>query len=164
LKIISFAHTVPALLAGAKTCTRREWSDDYGSRFRAGELVSAFDRSPRIHGRRIGVVRLTEQPRREPLAMMPDTDYQAEGFEWMTRHPDTWPKSLWGEPFEPGCLTPEWFARCQSEDRSDWVIRFELVELDPEGFLAQRDSWREAVLADHSPAVARFYASLAVPV
>lgn len=164
MKIISYAHTVPALLAGAKTCTRRDWSDDYGARFREGELVSAYDRSPRIHGRRLGTVRLTAQPRREPLALMPDSDHAAEGFAWMLRHPETWPKTLWGEPFDQHTLSPEWFAACQRSDDSDWVIRFELVDVDLDGFRSLREDWRRAILADHSPGVARFYADLREPV
>lgn len=164
MRIISYAHTVPALLAGAKTCTRRDWSDDYGARFREGELVSAYDRSPRIHGRRLGTVRLTAQPRREPRTLMPDSDHAAEGFEWMTRHPETWPKTLWGEPFDHFSLSPEWFRRCQQDGgRSDWVIRFELVDVDLDGLQALREDWRRAILNDHSSEVARFYTDLAVP-
>lgn len=41
MRIISFAWTSPALLAGAKTVTRRDWDDSYARRFSAGELVAA---------------------------------------------------------------------------------------------------------------------------
>jgi hypothetical protein len=36
---ISFAWTTPALLAGHKTVTRRDWDAEYAIRFAAGQLV-----------------------------------------------------------------------------------------------------------------------------
>ena len=55
MKIISFAWTTEALLAGIKTCTRRDWNDDYARRFKNGEFCQAFDRNPRAGGKRVGI-------------------------------------------------------------------------------------------------------------
>jgi len=46
MKIISFAWTTEASLAGRKTATRRCWSEGYARRFKSGDLVQAYDRNP----------------------------------------------------------------------------------------------------------------------
>ena len=163
MKIISFAHTTPAMLAGHKTVTRREWDDAYGSRFRAGELVGAYNRSPRVHGWRVAVIRLTEQPRPEPLSAMPDSDYEGEGFGWMQAHPSSTPKTLWGEPFDATSLSRERFARWQQSGETMWVVRFELVQVDAEGF-AKLPAVQQVLIADTlAPAVRHLYERAAVP-
>lgn len=122
-KIISFAWTHPALLAGAKTCTRRNWTYYWALGFRDGDLVQAWDRSPRVRSaKRIATIQLTGFPYLESLRDMPDADYYAEGFAWLAEHLTTVPKEhkrdvSW-ESFE------EW--RCS--DDSLWVVRFKLVD------------------------------------
>ena len=63
VKIISFAWTTPALLAGRKTVTRRDWSDRYALLFHADDFVAGYNRSPRHGGRRA----FQEFPARCPL-------------------------------------------------------------------------------------------------
>ncbi|MBW2053822.1 MAG: ASCH domain-containing protein [Deltaproteobacteria bacterium] len=46
MKIVSFAWTTEALLAGRKTVTRRCWNERYAGRFKSGDLVQAYDRNP----------------------------------------------------------------------------------------------------------------------
>lgn len=127
MRIISFAYTSPALLAGAKTVTRREWNDDYAGRFRSGECVAAYDRSPRAHGRQIAVIRLTQAPTFEPMATMPYSDYEAEGFAWLLAHPEAWPKTIFGRK----CVGNKDFSQYAFEQwrksgGSMWVVRFQL--------------------------------------
>jgi hypothetical protein len=57
--IISFAWTVPALIAGQKTVTRRVWSSGHAAKFHAGDVVDAWDKSPRAHGRRVATIEIT---------------------------------------------------------------------------------------------------------
>lgn len=114
--IISFAWTTPALLAGAKTMTRRDWTGDYARRFRAGMLVDAYDRSPRARGRKVATIRLTRAPRREWSTDLTEADYDREGFTWLRAHGD-WETvdrvmRAWGE-----------------QRRLLWVVEFELVEV-----------------------------------
>lgn len=45
MKIISFAETTPALLADAKTVTRREWAEKHARSFKAGERVTIPSRT-----------------------------------------------------------------------------------------------------------------------
>lgn len=119
MKEISFAWTTPALLAGRKTVTRRAWSDDYARRFRAGELVTALDRQRRYRGKPVAVIRLTQAPYFESTVKAPDTDWEAEGFEYLTgigaKVDGHAPEALWRR----------W--RWIGEDM--WVVRFELVEV-----------------------------------
>ncbi len=121
MKIIAFAETTEALLAGAKTCTRREWNDSHALTFHAGEEVQAWDRSPRTgRGKRVGTIRLTCAPYKEYANNAPDADYAAEGFEYMSAHGLT----LFG-----GARPEEVWASWVNAEMSYalWVVRFELV-------------------------------------
>src|SRR3990172_739702 len=119
VKAIAFAWTTPALLAGRKTVTRREWDDRYAAQFHCGDLVAAWDRQPRYGRHRVAVLKLTTQPIKESTASAPPEDYEREGFLWMETH---------------GLLlagvSPEEVWRSWHEDPQDrWTIRFELVEV-----------------------------------
>jgi len=117
VRIISFAHTTPALLAGRKTVTRRDWDDDYAARFRAGEVVKAYDRSPRFKGKWVATVQLVADPVLESTALMPDSDFESEGFAWMEENGHR----LWGR-------TPrEHWDLWRQEPNTMWVVRFRLV-------------------------------------
>jgi hypothetical protein len=84
--IVSFAWTTPALLAGAKTCTRRQWSPSHARKIQDGQLVDAWDRLPRVKGaRKVATIRITAAPELQSTAQIPDSDWQAEGFDWLTR-------------------------------------------------------------------------------
>lgn len=83
--IVSFSHTTAALLAGAKSVTRREdWSPVHAAHFRAGQLVDAWDRLPRVKGaKRIGVIRVTKAPYRQRSDELAPEQWHAEGFAWL---------------------------------------------------------------------------------
>lgn len=94
--IISFAWTTPALLAGAKTMTRRVWSPDHAAKFRAGQLVDAWNQTPRVNSKRLGIatarkvatIRITGDPYVQmvrPEYLTP-TDHEREGFDWLRQH------------------------------------------------------------------------------
>lgn len=143
MKNISFAWTTPALLAGAKTVTRRDWKLDYAALWGSGDFALAYDRSPRVGGKPVGLIRLTAAPALELLAKMPDTDFEAEGYRWMgeqiqaewrTRPPFREPKLSPANAVEiavHGLTTPERardaFEAWRRSGGSLWVIRFELV-------------------------------------
>ncbi len=110
-KIISFAWTTDALLTGRKRVTRRRWKDSYARRFKAGDLVEAYDRLPRFGGKRVATIRLTCDPYKERLADMPPEDLEAEGGLWKSK--EDFVRALGGDP-----------------DETVWVVRFELVEVD----------------------------------
>ena len=123
MKHISFSWTTAALLAGAKTCTRRSWNDAYAKRFHAGDLVAAYDKSPRAGGKQIATIRLTRDPYQEFVRDAPPEDYQREGLAWME---------------ERGVLiqraTPRQFwADWQAANTLEWVIRFEGVKGEQDG-------------------------------
>lgn len=125
-RIISFAWTSPALLAGHKTVTRRDWNDDYAKGFRPDMIVSAYNRSPRHRGERIAIIRIVSVTK-ERDSETPDSDYAGEGFAWFEQHPEQLPKG------ERICyletVTWESFERWRRGSGESWVCRFELVEV-----------------------------------
>ena len=126
MKIVSFAWTSPALVAGRKTVTRRDWNDDYARRFKAGDLVAAYNRQPRHRGEQIATIRIVSVAK-EPLSTMPDSDYEGEGFAFLAANPHLLPKS--GDFSDPWMVSRERFAQSQRASACMWVVRFELVEV-----------------------------------
>ena len=108
MKIISFAWTTKALLEGKKTVTRRKWSDKYALMFKKGDLVKAYDKSPRSGGKHRATIRLTHDPYKECLIDMPEEDIANEG-------------GLWDSKDEFISLFPD-------SNTIVWVIRFEVIE------------------------------------
>lgn len=123
MKIMSFAWTTPALIAGKKTCTRRAWKADYARRFKKGDSIAAYDRSPRFGGHQVATIRLTCDPCYEPMVDMPDSDYEKEGFAYLNENRHLLPKSM---PYD---VSPAGFRDWQNDGSSMWVIRFEMVEI-----------------------------------
>jgi hypothetical protein len=127
--IISFAWTTPALLAGAKTRTRREWSPGHAAQFHAGDLVDAWNQTPRVNSARRGIaiarkvatIRLTADPHlRMSDITLPD-DYQREGFDWFLRHGTDSDRARVALIWQDWHLEPHWL----------WVVEFELVDRVP---------------------------------
>lgn len=118
--IISFARTTPALLAGAKTVTRRDWKEGHANKFKPGMLVDAYDKSPRNGGRKVAVIRILSI-QWGSTRNLPMSEWIAEGFNWMSQH---------GIPLHARGMTctelwDDWFTH----PRMKWVVRFELVEV-----------------------------------
>ncbi|RLC82113.1 MAG: hypothetical protein DRJ03_08825 [Chloroflexi bacterium] len=113
--ILSFAWTTDALLAGRKTCTRRQWKEAHFQRwvnaYRKGNLVhDAVDKVLFAGGKRIAKIRLTCEPYREALRDMPESDVEAEGGLWAGKQ--EFISLFGGDP-----------------DKIVAVVRFELVEV-----------------------------------
>lgn len=121
-KIISFAYTTPALVAGRKTATWRDWKAHWAEGFRRGDLIAAWDRSPRVKGsRQVAWVRLTQKPYLQSTAEMPDDDYEAEGFAYLNE--------LWGGKPGPIDVSLEGFQAWRDRAETLWVVRLELVKV-----------------------------------
>lgn len=118
MMILSFAQTTPALLAGEKTVTRRDWTESHARRFRRGDLVQAWDKSPRAHGKRVATIRLTGEPYQERAQNIPSLDWWGEGLDYMHRlgYPEA--KQIWDG----------W----RRDNPLLWVVRFELVLIEGE--------------------------------
>ncbi|MDE2104298.1 MAG: hypothetical protein KGL39_44080 [Patescibacteria group bacterium] len=138
--IISFAHTTPALIARRKTVTRREWQDDYAARIARqvpGLLADAWNVSPRVVDRKTGkpiggkvaTIKLLSVTK-EPMTSMPDEDYEGEGFGYLYEHPESLPKTLWGEPVGRADFSPAAFDHWRSSPAEMWVVRFELIDIN----------------------------------
>lgn len=120
--IVSFAHTTPALLAGAKSVTRRTWAPEHAAKFHAGMLVDAWDRSPRTgKGRKVATIRITRAPWRQDTGATGDDDWIREGFSWLVLNVGDsardFAQNIWRE----------WHAKPYVV----YVVEFELVEVMP---------------------------------
>jgi len=120
MRIISFAHTTPALIAGEKTVTRRNWKTDYAFQFKEGMHLQAWNKSPRYKGIKVAEIVLTCDPFREYTKAMPDIDYKNEGFKWMLLN-----------DVKLGNILPTYKYWFDWKRRNEllWVVRFELVKI-----------------------------------
>lgn len=118
MKIISFAKTTPALLAGRKTVTRRAWTAKHAAIFHAGDLCQAWDHVPRVKGaHRVGTIELISDPWwEEPSARVPFMEYDREGFSYLAER-----GQFVGELL---ALWARW--RAQGSDGL-WVVEFRLI-------------------------------------
>lgn len=124
MRHISMAWTTAAFKARRKSVTRREWDDNYAKSFKAGEILTVYDRQARFGGKKIGTMRLTQKPYKESEASMPDEDYEAEGFAYLDEHPEEKPK-LW-----QGVNLHKKFENDRLMELECWVIRFEILSVN----------------------------------
>lgn len=119
--IISFAYTYEAVLADAKSETRRIWKR---ARVKAGMSVKAFDRLPCYGGRHIANLLITEVLIQN-TSLMQDEDYFAEGLDYM-------------ENIKPGHrinippygYTFDDFVKWRAMAMDVHVIRFKLIDIE----------------------------------
>lgn len=126
--IIAYQKTSLALLAGRKTRTRRHWVESHvalAERAAAsGAAQDAWEKSPRIHGQKIGDVRILAVHRDQPTRDMPDEDWEAEGFSLM---------QALGIPIEKELPEALWRKWKRSETLTCTVIDFELIAITAYG-------------------------------
>lgn len=126
--IISFAWTTPAVVMLQKTVTRRDWKPMTMAQFKGcvttGELVEAWDKSPRFGGKRFGEVRIVEVIHGEDSRTIPETAWEEEGFHVLT------PLGA-----KIGKSTPRdvWLFWLHENTEPQTVVRFELVNLNDYG-------------------------------
>ena len=133
MKSISFAWTTDALLAGRKTCTCRDWEADYANRFKAGDLIAAYDRSPRFKGTQIATLRLTHDAAYGTLIDVVgsfDAAYEAEGFAYYDEQVAAGNAKVRKAiernlGVDQGETLRDWLAF--SAGWGEWVVRFEVV-------------------------------------
>lgn len=82
MKIISFAYTTAALLAGKKTVTRRYWNPRQALGFKPGDIIQAWDKSPRFGGRKVAEIEIISVEQ-QSMGQAPDSDFEKEGFVYM---------------------------------------------------------------------------------
>jgi len=126
-KIISFAYTTAALVAGEKTVTRRDWTADYAGRFRGGDICQAWSKQPRFGGERVAMIQLTRNAYIESTAEIPEKDWEAEGFDYLTRIGARMPASA-GAGKRTMTLREFW-KEWHDQPRRVWVVRFKLLEV-----------------------------------
>ena len=86
-RIISFAKTLTAFHLNAKTVTRRNWKEKYATSIRAGDIMDAWDKLPRAHGKFIGQIRILVAPYRQKNSEMTDEHFIREGgfIHWKSK-------------------------------------------------------------------------------
>lgn len=121
--IVSFAWTVPALLAGQKTMTRRAWNPLHAAKFKPLMFVDAWDRLPRVAGsRKIATIRITRAPYLQHVGEMTAEDYRREGFAWALEGG--------GGPEVASAAYRIWHNWQQQPDLELYVLEFELVGVE----------------------------------
>ena len=117
MKEISFNWTITAFLSGHKSVTRRDWKDSYAKTFKKGEVVAAYNKQRRFGGKKIGLIKLTQDPYKESTADIPEEDWYNEGMP-----------VLEGEGVLIDGLMPSGFwLRWKTEPENLWVIRFTII-------------------------------------
>lgn len=96
-------------------------------RWKTDEQAQAYTSSPRIGGIQIGVIQLTQAPYRENTRDMPESDYEAEGFAWLSRHPTAAPRR------ERYTFTRRGWEEWKAQSAEMWVVRFSLLSLTDAG-------------------------------
>lgn len=82
MMIMAFQHTTPAMLAGRKSRTRRELKEAHAKKFYVGMICAAYDKSPRVGGKKVAEIRITGI-KKEDISLMPSEDYEKEGFAYL---------------------------------------------------------------------------------
>lgn len=118
MKIIAYQHTALQCLLGDKTVTRRIWNVKYARQFKAGEIVQAWDRSPRVHGQKFGEQRLLSLCYESIGRLEEDSQYARD--------------ELAKEGY-PG-VDAKWFIDKFFKD-ADWIwrVEFEMTAVAPHG-------------------------------
>ncbi len=137
MKIISFSWTTPALLAGEKTVTRRDWAERHAMTFHTGDLVQAWDKVPFAGGKKVAIIRLTQAPYLADINEAPDSDYGAEGFGYMEGHGIEMPSGVVpnylddrGRELKSGPMNWDRWEFWKATRARLWVVRFKLESVE----------------------------------
>ncbi len=125
MKEISFNWTVTAFLSGHKTVTRRDWKDSYAKTFKKGEIVAAYSKQRRFGGKKIGLIKLTQDPYKQSTANLTDDDWFEEGMHVLEGEGRMFP-SRTGDPKDAETPTQFW-EHWKRYPEDVWVIRFRIV-------------------------------------
>src|SRR5262245_29618680 len=131
--IQSESLTWPAIVARAKTVTRRTWKPSTRAWYRKGRVFDAYDTATFRGGKRIARCQVTQDAYEECLGDMPDDDWEGEGFAWMSDHAVAIPGKarpyIWAQGDCSFAAFNQW--RDEEEDRVYSVCRFVIVEVEP---------------------------------
>jgi hypothetical protein len=118
--ILSFAWTTVSLIRRLKRVTRRDYADEQMAKWvkLVGKLADAYDKSPRVGGKKVATIRVLDV-RREPIRRMLDDPEYARS-EWVAEGGDL----LW--PTVEEFLSTGW-GRVNGDPVR---IEFEVVSLD----------------------------------
>lgn len=117
MRQLEFRRTVQRLLEGRKTATRRDWKARRAAHIQVGELIAAYDTSPRAGGRHVATIRVLRPLYQQRLDRVTPADLEAEGGLWTDREAwlATWRELGYAPDFRP------------------WVLEFAVVEITEAG-------------------------------
>jgi len=124
-RAISMAHTTPAVVAKAKSKTRRTWKEDYARKFKAGDILDATSMQYRFGGVHIADIQLKEPPYLENIGDWEGREeilYEEEGFKFLD-DPNIMPEHA---PLLK--LAKIWIG----SNADFWVIEFDTLKVDPD--------------------------------
>ena len=119
LMIISFAWTTPALLAGHKKRTRRDWTTEYAQKFHKGDQCYAYNRNPRNGGKPVAIIEHMADPYLQSTKKLMPVDYHLEGFMYL---------ATYGDDAQKKRVEDIWVS-WRSKPVELWVVDFKLVKL-----------------------------------
>lgn len=128
MKIISFAHTTAALLAGHKTVTRRYWKPRHAASFKPGEIVQAWDKSPRYGGKKVAEIKINAVYK-EPIIDAHGDDYEKEGFKYMCDNKIPLYKQGNNLVYPDAVYWRAWTHTKDPRFTEPYVVRFEVTEI-----------------------------------
>jgi len=128
MKIISFAKTTAALLAGRKTVTRRYWNPRHAESFKPGEIVQAWDKSPRYGGKKVAEIKIVAVYK-EMMKDAPEEDYVKEGFQYMCDNNIALYKIGKNEQLPNEAYWRWWKTTKDERWIQPYVVRFEVVKI-----------------------------------
>ena len=115
--IVSYAWTTQPFLVGRKSRTRRQWNERHARQVVPGKtMIQAYDKIPIAGGKQIGLAKAVAI-KYEDVSLMPDEDYEKEGFAYMEEKGLT----IWGE--QPRYAFDEW----RRTGGMYWVLDFEKI-------------------------------------
>lgn len=131
--IQSESLTWPAVVAQAKTVTRRNWKPSTAAWYRKGRIFDAYDKVSFHGGVRVARCQCTHDTYQECLGDMPDDDWAGEGFKWMNEHPLAIPEKAREHLWSLGDCSFEGFIAWRStfQYRAFYVCRFVVIEVEP---------------------------------
>ena len=131
MPMLSFSWTLPAVLHRRKTCTRRKFSTYYLTTFKSGREFCITDKRLEYGGQVMGIGQMLRDAYPEPLSRIPDSDYEAEGFDFFEEHPELLTGQFKGMDIRNWCevMARELRHDPQLRNVNDIVLRFQPIDI-----------------------------------
>jgi len=118
---LSMALVTASFVNEQKGVTRRSWTDSHARKFKKGNQIKVYNKSPRNHGEVVGYAEILEWPYRERTGVRKvDELYVDEGFKFLDDQYNPIGRPLYD-------LTKKWIK----DNLEYWVLEIEPTEILP---------------------------------